>query len=304
MLVVEPRPEELERRKALLAEQGLRVVGVGRYEAAPPVCQALRPDAVLISVLGGDDAALRLARRVRHLTHGATPMLYVADRDDAEAHRLVLERGGSVDLAEAPEADADLLALRVFAMLRLAAGARRAAESDPELAAPGLRDPLTGASSRGYLLALLDHEMRRAERYGGSFSVVSAGLVNWGGQVKELGRPMAEKLLVYSAVVLGQTVRESDVVARVGQADFGLLLPGTGEEMLPQVVARLEQRFERARFQVEGRMVRVPVALGAVSFPDSIGTPLQLLTAAEAAQRRGRAPAAGGGTGAGRRELV
>ena len=99
---------------------------------------------------------------------------------------------------------------------------------------------------------------------------------------------MAERLLVYSAVVLGQTVRDADAVARVGDCQFALMLPGTPAESVLEVVSRVAARFDTARFQVEGKVVRTSLELGTVSFPDSVGTPTQLLSAAQQDMRRAR----------------
>ena len=54
------------------------------------------------------------------------------------------------------------------------------------------------------------------------------------------------------------------------------------------VFSRIEARFAQARFRLEGQLVRPSVQLGAVSFPDVLGTPAQLLEAAQLEGRRGR----------------
>jgi hypothetical protein len=53
-------------------------------------------------------------------------------------------------------------------------------------------------------------------------------------------------------------------------------------------MARVSERFALARLQVEGRVLRPSLALGAVSYPDMVGSPLQLLTGALQALRRAR----------------
>jgi diguanylate cyclase (GGDEF)-like protein len=155
-----------------------------------------------------------------------------------------------------------------------------------------LHDPLTGLYNRSFLLAQLGLEVRRAERYGGVFSVVACTPQGLRAFRKQYGRSMVERLLVYAAVVLGQTVRESDVVARVSEDEFALLLPGVTQEALPELLARISARFELARLQVEGKALRVSLVLGAVSFPDMVGAPTQLLSGAVQEMRRARgAPA-------------
>ncbi|WP_370458851.1 diguanylate cyclase [Aggregicoccus sp. 17bor-14] len=288
MLLVEPRAESLEATRVVLMDAGFRVVPLSRYEAAVPLFQVLRPDAVVLAAQGPDYSALGVARRIRQLSHGCVPLLYLVDASDPEARRFCTERGQCVDLAPRGYAgyDGGELPLKLYAQLRLRESVQRATRSED--AHTTLHDPLTGAFTRPFLLALIGQEVRRAERFGGTFSLVAACVDGMGPFRKTYGRGVAERLLVYAAVVLGQTVREADVVARVDEEAFALFLPGTPQESVAELTGRVHARFEQARFQVEGKVVRTDVSLGSVSFPDTVGSPGQLLTAALADLRRGR----------------
>jgi two-component system, cell cycle response regulator len=80
--------------------------------------------------------------------------------------------------------------------------------------------------------------------------------------------------------VLLQSCREADAVARVADDRFAVLLPSTPHEGLPWLRARLTDRFERARFQVDGRVVRTAVSIGCAAFPDVQGNARGLIAAA------------------------
>lgn len=287
VLVVEPRAEDLERTRALLGEAGFRVVPLTRFDAAMPLFEVIRPDAVLLAAQPPDYAAVQVARRLRQLSRGTVPVLYYVDSNDLEAYRYCLEKGQCVDVVPRSASGAEL-ALKLHAQLKLKAAVLRAAAGEESGTALALHDPVTGLYNKPFLLALIGQEVRRAERYGGSFSLVVAEAEGWNGFRKEYGRGMAERLLVYTAVVLGQTVREADAVARLADSQFAMLLPGTPAEGVPEVLARVSARFETARFQVEGKVVRTSLELGAVSFPDAVGTPTQLLGAALQELRRTR----------------
>lgn len=286
ILVVEPRGDELEHTRANLAEEGFRVVGVSRFEAAVPLFQVLKPDAVLLGVRAPDFSAVSVARRMRQVSGGTVPLFYLVEPHDLETRHHCLEKGQGVDVILRSSSGAEL-AVRLLAQLRLKSSLERAALAEDDGSSVKLRDPLTGAYNRTFLLASIDQEARRAERYGGTFSVIAGALGGYGAFKKEFGRGMADRLLVYSAVVLGQTVRESDTVARVGDDQFAVLLPGTPIESFAWVVERVAKRFELARFQVEGRVVRTALPLGGVSFPDTAGAPHQILGAALQQLKRG-----------------
>lgn len=286
VLVVEPRAGDLERTRVVLGEAGFRVVPVTRFDAAGPLFEAIRPDAVVLAAQTPDYAAVAVARRLRQMGRGAVPMLYLVDSGDADTSRYCLEKGLCVDMVPRTGSGEELV-LRLRAQLRLKASVRR--ELLPEDAgSAALHDPLTGLYNRSFLLELIALETRRGERFGGGFSVVAGALDDFRALRRESGRSLAERLLVYCAVVFGQTVREADLVARVGEDELAVLLPGTPAEGVPDVMARVGERFALARLQVEGRVLRPSLALGAVSYPDVVGSPVQLLTHALRSLRRAR----------------
>ncbi len=287
VLVVEPRAGDLERTRVVLGEAGFRVVPVTRFDAAAPLLEAIQPDAVVLAAQAPDYAAVSVARRLRQLSRGAIPLLYLVDPADRETYRFCLEKGLCVDIVPRSGSGEELV-LRLRAQLRLKASVRRSMVPEQEGSPAALHDPLTGLYNRAFLLELIALEIRRGERFGGGFSLVTGSLEDFRAVRKESGRVVAERLLVYSAVVFGQTVREADVVARVGEDEFAVLLPGTPAENVPDVMARVSERFALARLQVDGRVLRPSLALGAVSYPDLVGSPVQFLGAAQQALRRTR----------------
>jgi diguanylate cyclase (GGDEF)-like protein len=292
VLLVEPRPEDLEQTRTLLSEAGFRVVPLTRFDAVAPLFEVIQPDAVVLAAQPPDFSAVMAVRRLRQLGGGTVPLFYLVDPHDPEAWRFCLEKGQCVDVVPRTGSGAEL-ALKLHAQLRLKDAVLRAAEGAEKASTRSLHDPLTGLYNKSFLLTLIGLEMRRAERYGGVFSVVSCAPQNLRVFQKQFGRGMVDRLLVYSSVVLGQTVRESDVVARVSNEEFAMLLPGTTAEDLPRVLKRIAARFALARFQVEGKALRASLLLGGVSFPDVLGTPSQLL--GSAIQELRRAQGVGGG---------
>lgn len=284
---MDPHEADLEATSAVLRDGGYRVVTLSRYEPTVPLFSVFRPDLVLVAAHPPEFAAVSLARRLRQLSHGRTPIIYLVDDPDPDVRRFCFEKGMAIDVLQKP-LDRGELTAKVHAQLSLTDAIERGARQEAELRTPTLHDPATGTHTRRFLLSLIGMETRRCERYGGSFSVVGCEVKGFSQFRKEMGRDLAERLLVYVSVVLTQTVREADVVARVGDDAFALLLPGTPSEGVRVLLERLTSRFELAKFQVEGRSFGTTVSLGAVSFPDRLGTATQLLGAAFEELRRGR----------------
>lgn len=288
VLLVEPRAADLERTRQALSEADFRVVPVTRFDAAVPLFEAIRPDAVVLAAQPPDFVALAVARRLRQVSRGSTPMLYLVDPNDTETLRHCMDKGLGVDVAPRTQSGEEL-ALRLQAQMRLKSAVGRAADSEENNSASEvLRDSLTGLYNRTFLLELIALEARRTERFGGGFSLMTGSLEDFRALRKESGRAIADRLLVYSSVVLGQSVREADVVARVGEDELAVLLPSTPAEGVEQVMARVNERFSLARLQVEGRVLRPSLALGAVSFPEMVGSPAQLLGTALQSMRKAR----------------
>jgi two-component system cell cycle response regulator len=296
VLLVEPRAADLERTRAQLSEADFRVVPVTRFDAAVPLFEAIHPEAVVLAAQSPDFVALAVARRLRQLSRGTTPMLYLVDAHDTEAREHCLDKGLGVDTVLRGDPGREL-ATRLHAQLQLKTAVRRALQPEDASSCEALRDPLTGLHNRAFLLELIALETRRMERFGGCFSLVVGALEDYRALRKESGRTLADRLLVYSSVVLGQTVREADLVARVGEEEFAVLLPGAPTQSVPEVLARLGERFALARLQVEGRVLRPMMSLGAVSYPDQVGSPAQLLGAALQALRKAREERRGAGMG-------
>ncbi len=276
MVVDESGAARTQMGEALRAA-GLHTVALGSAEAALPLWSLFRPQVVLMAAHAPAFASVAIARRLQAQSKGAVPFVYLLDAPDPELRLHVLERGHGVDALCKPLEPRELVA-RVRGLLRFREGVRRTAPADDET--NGLRDRLTGIWTRRAMTAFVHQELRRCERHGGGFGVLGIELQGFRQLRQAFGRGMADRLVLYASTVLLQFSREADVVARMADDRFAVLLPSTPHEGLPWVRSRLAERFERARFQVDGHIVRTAVSLGCAAFPEVQGNARRLLTAA------------------------
>jgi diguanylate cyclase (GGDEF)-like protein len=121
---------------------------------------------------------------------------------------------------------------------------RQVAELEGEQAR-GLRlDSLTGLlSGRGFRGRLAD-ELSRARRYQRPFGLALLAVDDFTGIEARHGFKTGDELLVALAKRLGETTRSHDLVARVGRAEFAILLPDTevldAREGLERLLVELE----------------------------------------------------------------
>ncbi len=276
MVVDESEAARTQVGEALRAA-GLHAIGLWNAEAVLPLWSLFRPDVVLMAAHAPGFASVAVARRLQGLSRGAVPFVYLLDAPDPELRLQVLERGHGVDALCKPLDTRELVA-RVRGLLRFREGVRRATRpADDET---GLRDRLTGAWTRWAMTAFVHQELLRCERHGGEFGVLGIELLGLRQFRREFGRNMAERLVLYASTVLLQSSRDADVVARMAENRFSVLLPSTPQEGLSWARARLAERFERARFPVNGRILRTAVSVGRAAFPETQGSARRLLAAA------------------------
>ena len=84
----------------------------------------------------------------------------------------------------------------------------------------------------------------------------------------EFGTEMADELLKEFAVILGQGVREFDVVVRSGEVEFVVLLPRTHFTGSLAVATRIWQKARDHYFMYQDRRIPISVSMGVSFFPN------------------------------------
>lgn len=179
--------------------------------------------------VGGDSSRLseQLSARDIHVAKGATvgevgnEVHLVLAGGDARLGAVILVRASGAPLSvEAAES------LEVIA--RLASATLTASRKVDAIARGGIKDPETGAYTFAYFGDVAAREIERAIRHHRAFALLTLRLSG----MRELGTHLAmhELSALRRAVTAGvlAAVRDSDVVARVDDDEYYLLLPETG----------------------------------------------------------------------------
>jgi diguanylate cyclase (GGDEF)-like protein len=149
-------------------------------------------------------------------------------------------------------------------------------------------DGLTELANRRQFEEALANEISRAERFGGTLSLILADLDDFKQVNDRYGHQAGDDVLRTFADVLRETVRDIDLAARYGGEEFAVLLPQTD-------LAGAEHVAERLRERMETRLVEpgadapfsVTSSFGVASFPEA-GTPAALFAAADEALYRAK----------------
>jgi diguanylate cyclase (GGDEF)-like protein len=112
-------------------------------------------------------------------------------------------------------------------------------------------DPLTGIANRQTVLARLEEELARADRYRRPLSVIIIDLDHFKRLNDAHGHAAGDAVLRHVGQRLAQSVRSVDVAGRYGGEEFLVVLPETG----PDAAASLAEKLRRV---VGGSEVRLP----------------------------------------------
>jgi len=150
-----------------------------------------------------------------------------------------------------------------------------------------IRDELTGAFNRRFLMESLAREHSRAERLGEPFSVCVVDIDHFKSINDTFGHAAGDAVLVHFAALAPRGLRGIDTFGRLGGEEFLLVLPGTGREGALAAAERLRAACEAAAFPglPEGRRVTVTVGVATRAHGENVTT---LLARADEALYQGK----------------
>jgi diguanylate cyclase (GGDEF)-like protein len=122
-------------------------------------------------------------------------------------------------------------------------------------------DPLTGCLNRRALELRLRREWRSAKRRDASIAVVAVDLDNFKPINDTYGHPAGDAVLRELADVMRHTVRDTDVIARVGGDEFVLVLPDTGWQGAITLAERLRRGVDEQTFAGE-QQIPLTISIG------------------------------------------
>jgi len=209
----------------------------------------------------GDGLHLASELRSRSETRHAVMVLHNAPGDGKMA-TLALDMGADAVL-NGPLNGAELaIRLRRLAAAKLEDDALRAA-LDRQLSL-AMSDPLTGLHNRRYAQSTLAHIAREAHRRGQSFALMVLDLDRFKQVNDRHGHAVGDAVLIEVAARLKASLREVDLLARLGGEEFLVALPGAGH-------ADAARAAERLRQVIGGYPIRAPSRCIDVMVTASIG---------------------------------
>jgi diguanylate cyclase (GGDEF)-like protein len=123
------------------------------------------------------------------------------------------------------------------------------------------RDPLTGAANRRTFEEELTREAARHRRTREPFAIILFDLDGLKDRNDNYGHAAGDEALTALSRACLRTVRETDLVARIGGDEFAVLLPGSTYVGATVLATRLREAIEQT--EVEGGSLRVSLGIAA-----------------------------------------
>jgi len=143
-------------------------------------------------------------------------------------------------------------------------------------------DPVTWVPNRRYFTQELEREITRGGRYGRGLALVALDIDGFGEFNADYGQSLGDLLLRTVATTLAESVSPPELVARLKDDDFVVLLPETNRATAVTVATRLLSSLSSVSVFGRGEEEAPPVTLSVAiaCFPDDAETPQRLLARA------------------------
>jgi diguanylate cyclase (GGDEF)-like protein/PAS domain S-box-containing protein len=135
-------------------------------------------------------------------------------------------------------------------------------EMETELVRLATTDGLTGVANRRSFMDLGEREVRRSKRYQSALSVLMLDLDYFKQVNDKHGHAAGDEVLKYVARAVIMTLRETDIVGRLGGEEFAALLPETNGARAMEVAQRLRDKIAASEIEVGEAAIKVTVSIG------------------------------------------
>lgn len=178
---------------------------------------------------------------------------------------------------------------RIAELEKAEAERKRAEEKLIELS---ITDDLTGLYNRRRFYEVLNAEINRTQRYGGSFSLVMLDLDGFKAYNDRFGHTSGDDVLKSFANALQSTLRKTDTAFRYGGDEFTVIMPATDANRVKQIIKRVRSKWP-PMLEAQFTSLETPLGFsaGITQFPEDAETADGLVfladTALYHAKRRG-----------------
>ncbi len=158
---------------------------------------------------------------------------------------------------------------RISFAANLAAVAVEHSKTRAELERRAYSDYLTGLPNRRYFIEEAEVELSRFHRYGGEISLIMFDIDRFKQVNDEYGHSIGDRVLQKIADICRASLRDIDIIGRIGGEEFAILLPHTGAEEAKKAAERLRIAIAEEEIMMsETTKSKVTASFGVVALHD------------------------------------
>jgi two-component system cell cycle response regulator len=200
-----------------------------------------------------------LCRHIRRLERDRyTYILFYSERSDHDSVMAALEAG------------ADDYLFKPFNPLTLKLKlktSKRLLNVEDELRRIASHDPMTGLINESTFARFFRTYLAGAVRYGDTGTILRIRIANQGEIFRTFGYEAAAKVMIETSHALSRVVRAADLVAKVSEDTFVILLPQTPALHVPVVIDKVRAEIAAVAISVGAEPVPIETAVAFDSFP-------------------------------------
>ncbi len=144
-------------------------------------------------------------------------------------------------------------------------------------------DDLTGLWNRRFFMSAAAREIERARRYGQHFSIAILDIDKFKNINDTCGHAAGDAALQHMAKILNGSLRQTDILGRIGGEEFSILLPNTLLDDAVFLAERLRSTIEKTPADYAGKALFFTVSIGLAAYHEDVGGVDELLLLADKA---------------------
>lgn len=209
---------------------------------------------------------LQLCRAIRTQKTQGYVFIILLTAKDSKCDIVTGLEAGADDYLTKPFSNSELIA-RLNSGIRVLELERSLREANEEIRILSITDPLTGCYNRGYISERLPQEIKRAQRYNHSLSVVLCDIDHFKKVNDTYGHQAGDDILKEFVGCIERSFRdEVDWLARYGGEEFLIVLPETGFLPAACMAERVRRVVSEWRFTANGETLSITASFGVTGF--------------------------------------
>ena len=123
-------------------------------------------------------------------------------------------------------------------------------------------DALTNAYNRRYFMELAHKEFSRSSRHGRPMALIAMDLDHFKRVNDNYGHDMGDRVLQAVSAQVRESLREEDLMGRLGGEEFAMLLPDTDQDGAMKMAERIRKAIDAEPVRGNGIEVRITASFG------------------------------------------